>query len=177
MEPGQAEAATASLSPSPSGVTFRAEGNVWHRFTVSPDREIVVVANPTGSARQLELTLANQSERRNICPGEWNEVRNRTKWQSVLARRVRSRYRHSRTPRRCGRLRDPDLHIHRARSAGGYRDAHAGTHRNTHAYAYTHAYTYTGSHRDGYSHAWVGRCVALAGPVNGELPAKVRSTS
>ena len=60
-------AATASLSPDPSTVTFADDG-AWHRFTVEAGEPVSVVANPEGTPRRLEITT--RSGRGNFCPAE-----------------------------------------------------------------------------------------------------------
>ena len=64
-----------SLSPDPSSVNFEADGTVWHRFTVNSDRELKVVANPTGSDIRVEI---NESRTRSFCPAEQNDDDNST---------------------------------------------------------------------------------------------------
>ena len=64
-----------SLSPDPSSVNFEADGTVWHRFTVNSDRELKVVANPTGSDIRVEI---NESRTRSFCPAEQNDADSRT---------------------------------------------------------------------------------------------------
>ena len=69
----------ASLSPNPSTVSFVADGDVWHKFTVNSNRQVKVVVNPTGSAQRLEITLAHT--RSNICPADRNANRTRNNGQ------------------------------------------------------------------------------------------------
>ena len=73
-------AATASLSPDPSTVTFADDG-AWHRFTVQADGSVSVVANPTGTPRGLEITT--RSGRGNYCPAEAEDDASRQDGQAV----------------------------------------------------------------------------------------------
>ena len=73
-------AATASLSPDPSTVTFSDDG-AWHRFTVQADGSVSVVANPTGTPRGLEITT--RSGRGNYCPAEAEDDASRQDGQAV----------------------------------------------------------------------------------------------
>ena len=72
--------ATASLSPLPSTVSFEDEGT-WHRFTVQASEPIVVVANPTGTTRRVEIVNATTSS--NYCPAEANDDLARQDGQDV----------------------------------------------------------------------------------------------
>ena len=60
-------AATASLSPDPSTMTFADDG-AWHRFTVEAGEPVSVVANPGADSPRLEITT--RSGRGNYCPAE-----------------------------------------------------------------------------------------------------------
>ncbi|MCY3737074.1 MAG: leucine-rich repeat domain-containing protein [Gemmatimonadaceae bacterium] len=60
-------AATASLSPDPSTVTFSDDG-AWHRFTVEAGEPLSVVVNPGADSPRLEITT--RSGRGNFCPAE-----------------------------------------------------------------------------------------------------------
>ena len=69
---------TASLSPSPSSADFTTDGSVWHKFTLTSNKNIKVVANPSGAPALLEMTLVSDEDRRtNACPSEGEESRER----------------------------------------------------------------------------------------------------
>ena len=78
--PAQTPAATASLSPAPSSVTLRADGQ-WHRFTVNASEKVKVIANPAGAARRVEIAT---SRTRNYCPPEQNDIQLRKGRQYVF---------------------------------------------------------------------------------------------
>ena len=63
---------TASLSPDPSTVDFRADG-AWHRFTVTSSEHIKVVANP--GTTPLRVEIHDQSITADYCPAERNDNR------------------------------------------------------------------------------------------------------
>ncbi len=69
----------ASLSPDPSGVDFRDDGQ-WHQFTVSASVRVRVVVNPTGSDRSLEIGVSDAG---NYCPPEQNDGPTRRDGQQV----------------------------------------------------------------------------------------------
>ena len=73
-------AATASLSPDPSTVTFADDG-AWHRFTVAVGEPVSVVANPEGTPRRLEITT--RSGRGNYCPAEPDDDQSRQDGQTI----------------------------------------------------------------------------------------------
>ena len=56
VTPKPTSTVTASLSPNPSKVNFRAVGDEWHEFTVSASEKVKVVANPGNSARRVEIS-------------------------------------------------------------------------------------------------------------------------
>ena len=68
----RAAAVTASLSPDPSTVDFRADG-AWHRFTVTSSEHIKVVANP--GTTPLRVEIHDQSITADYCPAERNDNR------------------------------------------------------------------------------------------------------
>ncbi len=73
LPPGIGEpvvAATASLSPDPSTVSFADDG-AWHRFTVEANVPVSVVANP--GATTPRLGISTRTDRGNICPAEAND--------------------------------------------------------------------------------------------------------
>ena len=73
-------AATASLSPDPSTVSFADDG-AWHRFTVEAGEPVTVVVNPAGTPRGLEITT--RSGRGNFCPAEADDDVSRQDGQVV----------------------------------------------------------------------------------------------
>ena len=73
-------AATASLSPDPSTVTFSDDG-AWHRFTVEAGEPVTVVANPEGTTPSMEITT--RSGRGNFCPAEAEDDVSRRDGQAV----------------------------------------------------------------------------------------------
>ncbi len=73
--------ASAALSPNPSSVTFYADGAVWHRFTVNANETVKVVANPTGTARRVEINRTNPE--RTYCPAEQNDDKTRSNGQYI----------------------------------------------------------------------------------------------
>ncbi len=77
---GEAAGPTASLAPDPSTVSFADDG-AWHRFTVEADEPVMVVANPAGTPRRLEIT--RRSGRDNYCPAEAEDAGSRQGGQSV----------------------------------------------------------------------------------------------
>ena len=77
---GEPVAATASLSPDPSTVTFADDG-AWHRFLVEADEAVSVVVNPGGTPPGLEITT--RSGRGNYCPAETDDDVSRENGQAV----------------------------------------------------------------------------------------------
>ncbi len=77
---GEPVAATASLSPDPSTVSFADDG-AWHRFTVEAGEPVSVVVNPAGTAPGLEITT--RSGRGNYCPAEADDDVTRENGQAV----------------------------------------------------------------------------------------------
>ncbi len=73
-------AATASLSPDPSTVSFADDG-AWHRFTVEAGEPVSVVVNPAGTPPGLEITT--RSGRGNYCPAEADDDVSRENGQAV----------------------------------------------------------------------------------------------
>ena len=74
------EPASAWLDPNPYGVNFQADG-AWREFTVHSDRELKIVANPTGSEVRVEIT--SNSSAGNFCPAEPNDRAMRRNSQHV----------------------------------------------------------------------------------------------
>ena len=75
-----AVAASESLSPDPSTVNFRANGN-WHRFTVNSSGSIRVYVNPGSTPLNVEVNTSNSG---NHCSnGEERESKVRSNGQSV----------------------------------------------------------------------------------------------
>ena len=75
-----AVAASESLSPDPSTVNFRANGN-WHRFTVNSSGSIRVYVNPGSTPLNVEVNTSNSG---NHCSnGAERESKVRSNGQSV----------------------------------------------------------------------------------------------
>ena len=72
--------ATAELTPDPSSVNFQADG-AWHPFTVNSDRELKVVANPTGSDLNVEITIFANAD--NFCPANQEKPHRRNNGEIV----------------------------------------------------------------------------------------------
>ena len=70
----------AILSPSPSAQTIRADG-AWHRFTVSANVPVKVIANPTSSTPRVEISTSRPT--RNYCPPIRNDSHRRSNRQTV----------------------------------------------------------------------------------------------
>ena len=72
---------SASLTPDPSSVYFRNVGNEWHRFTVNSSERVVVVANPSGTSRRVEIRTSSSTG--NICPAETEDDFSRSAGQNI----------------------------------------------------------------------------------------------
>ena len=79
--PTQPPSATASLSPDPSTVNFRAIRNQWHRFTVQSSAQVKVIANPTGSRRNVEINTSDPGKTH--CAPEWSDTKTRSNGQYI----------------------------------------------------------------------------------------------
>ncbi len=75
----EAEAGTSSsawLEPSPASFSFSADDSAWKTFTVRTSSDVdsvLVVVNPTGKDRALEVAGGNRPPSRNYCPAEGND--------------------------------------------------------------------------------------------------------
>ena len=72
---------TASLSPDPASVHFRRNGTEWHRFTVNSNEQVLVVANPSGTSRRVEISKSRPS--RSYCPAENEDDHSMTNGQYI----------------------------------------------------------------------------------------------
>ncbi len=79
--PTQPPSTTASLSPDPATVNFRAIRNQWHRFTVQSNTQVKVIANPTGSQRNVEINTSDPG--RTHCGPEWSDTKTRSNGQYI----------------------------------------------------------------------------------------------
>ena len=79
--PTQPPGASASLSPDPSTVNFRAIRNQWHRFTVQSSAQVKIIANPTGSRRNVEINTNDPG--RTYCAPEWSDTKTRSNGQYI----------------------------------------------------------------------------------------------
>ena len=75
----EAEAGTGSsawLEPSPASFSFTADDSAWKTFTVRTSSDVdsvLVVVNPTGKDRALEVAGGNRPPSRDYCPAEGND--------------------------------------------------------------------------------------------------------
>ena len=79
--PTSTPSATASLSPDPSTVNIRAVRNQWHRFTVQSRTQVKIIANPTGSRRNVEINTSDPG--RTYCAPEWSDTKTRSNGQYI----------------------------------------------------------------------------------------------
>ena len=79
VQVAEAEAQTGSsawLEPSPSTFSFTADDSAWKTFTVGTSSDldsVLVVVNPTGKDRVLEVAGGSAPPSRNYCPAEGND--------------------------------------------------------------------------------------------------------
>ena len=67
---------SAWLEPSPASFSFTADDSAWKTFTVRTSSDVdsvLVVANPTGKAKVLEVAGGSRPPSRNYCPAEGND--------------------------------------------------------------------------------------------------------
>ena len=79
VQVAEAEAQTGSsawLEPSPATFSFTADDSAWKTFTVGTSSDldsVLVVVNPTGKDRVLEVAGGSAPPSRNYCPAEGND--------------------------------------------------------------------------------------------------------
>ena len=90
----EAEAGTGSsawLEPSPASFSFTADDSAWKTFTVRTSSDVdsvLVVVNPTGKDRALEVAGGNRPPSRDYCPAEGNDSPTRARrngWSLYLS--------------------------------------------------------------------------------------------
>ena len=71
---GKVASGTASIDPDPSEATFALDNSVWQTFTVRTSLDsVLVVVNPTGSDRALEVAGGSNPPTSGYCPAEGND--------------------------------------------------------------------------------------------------------
>ncbi len=90
----EAEAGTSSsawIEPSPASFSFTADDSAWKTFTVRTSSDVdsvLVVVNPTGKDRALEVAGGNRPPSRDYCPAEGNDSPTRARrngWSLYLS--------------------------------------------------------------------------------------------
>ena len=74
--PKAGTSSSAWLEPSPASFSFSADDSAWKTFTVRTSSDVdsvLVVVNPTGKDRALEVAGGNRPPSRNYCPAEGND--------------------------------------------------------------------------------------------------------
>ena len=94
VQVAEAEAGTGSsawLEPSPSSFSFTADDSAWKTFTVGTSSDldsVLVVVNPTGKDKALEVAGGSTPPSRNYCPAEGNDSPTRARrngWSLYLS--------------------------------------------------------------------------------------------
>ena len=94
VQVAEAEAQTGSsawLEPSPATFSFTADDSAWKTFTVGTSSDVdsvLVVVNPTGKDRALEVAGGSTPPSRNYCPAEGNDSPTRARrngWSLYLS--------------------------------------------------------------------------------------------
>ena len=80
--PKAGTSSSAWLEPSPASFSFSADDSAWKTFTVRTSSDVdsvLVVVNPTGKDRALEVAGGSRPPSRNYCPAEGNDSPTRTR--------------------------------------------------------------------------------------------------
>ena len=74
--PKAGTSSSAWIEPSPTSFSFTADDSAWKTFTVRTSSDldsVLVVVNPTGKDKALEVAGGNRPPSRNYCPAEGND--------------------------------------------------------------------------------------------------------